>query len=95
MRRDGPRTEGVRRIDWLSRAKICETGMLHELLHVLQGEDLASSGKNQLLHVLQAYAKAASGNTGDHFLRIKPVVNEFAGRHNDRPNIPIYQLSLC
>lgn len=48
-------------------AEVGEAGVVDELVHVLEGEDLASGGEQELFHVFAADAEAAAGNAGDHF----------------------------
>ena len=50
----------------LPRAQFRKPGVLHELVHVLQGEDLATGGEKQLLHVFAADAESASCDRGAH-----------------------------
>ena len=53
----------------LTRAELAQTGVLHELPHVLQREHLASGCEQQLAHLCRAHAEAAPGDAGDQLER--------------------------
>ena len=49
----------------LAGPELAETGVLHELTHVLQSEDLAACRQQQLLHVFAPDAESTSRDTRD------------------------------